>query len=57
MDMLWEDFNDELREIPGEGKRGGKKRALPRRRPGLMLIVKVLKTLLLIQKIKKRRNL
>ncbi|KAH0454032.1 hypothetical protein IEQ34_018356 [Dendrobium chrysotoxum] len=81
MDMLWEDLNEELHQIPHKGRSGrrvgldgsgnstkldGKRhgagdifcsKSVPNRRPGLMIILKVLKTLLLIQKFRKRRKL
>lgn len=81
MDMLWEDFNEELHQIPRHGRSGRKvgsdwsesssklngkrlgtgdffcSKTVPHRRPGLMIILKVLKTLLLIQKIRKPRKM
>ncbi|KAI0507903.1 hypothetical protein KFK09_014031 [Dendrobium nobile] len=81
MDMLWEDFNEELSQFSSEGKAGGnngldfpkasdkldgKKRngsrelfcvkAVHHRRPGLVMILKVFKKLLFIQKNRKKRT-
>ncbi|XP_020588047.1 uncharacterized protein LOC110029903 [Phalaenopsis equestris] len=81
MDMLWEDFNEELHQIPRLTRNGGREgldwsgnstkldgkrhgagnflclKAVRRCRPGLMIMLKVLKTLLMIQKIRKTRRM
>ncbi|KAG0485201.1 hypothetical protein HPP92_009280 [Vanilla planifolia] len=81
MDKLWENFNEELHQIPCDGEIGGKKgsesyrisaklddkwpvagelfciKAVHRRRPSLMMLLKVFKKLILIQKLRRTRKL